>query len=128
MKKGLLIFTISGITIYWILVFSGIFPVDETVPGYKNWFMSFPIADGWIACAAGLTLFNQKSQPRIAAIYQSAAGSGLLFLGLYALLYGINTGLLCNLTPDEVIEILIKVYCLTVGAYFIIDAKKEVMN
>jgi len=38
---------------------------------------------------------------------------------LYALLYGVNTGLLFNLTTDEVIEIAIKVYCLSVGSFFI---------
>jgi hypothetical protein len=39
---------------------------------------------------------------------------------LYALLYGINTGLIFILTTDELIEIAIKVYCLSVGAFFII--------
>jgi hypothetical protein len=47
-------------------------------------------------------------------------GSSLIFLGLYALLYSINTGLIFNLTTDELIEIAIKVYCLSAGSFFIV--------
>lgn len=42
-------FTAVGIFTYWTLVFAKIFPVTELLPGYKNWAMSFPLADGWIA-------------------------------------------------------------------------------
>lgn len=125
-KRALLTFTALGIAVYWLLVFTGVFPVDEIVPGYKNWFLSFPLADTWIALAALLTLKNELKRPNNALIYQAATGSGLLFLGLYALLYGINTRLLFNLTTDEVIEILIKLYCLSVGSYFLKDAIKNI--
>jgi hypothetical protein len=43
---GLTAFTAFGVIAYWTLVFAKIFPVTELVPGYKNWFMSFPLADG----------------------------------------------------------------------------------
>ncbi len=43
-------------------------------------------------------------------------GSSLIFLGLY----GFNTGLIFNMTTDELIEIAIKVYCLSVGSFFIV--------
>lgn len=46
-------------------------------------------------------------------------GSGLLFLGLYALAYGYNTGLLFQPTVDEYIEIGIKAYCLLAGSYLV---------
>ena len=42
-------FTAFGVIAYWTLVCPKIFPVTEPVPGYKNWFMSFPLADGLIA-------------------------------------------------------------------------------
>ncbi len=46
---GLTAFTTFGIVIYWAMAFAGIFKVTELMPGYRNWFMSFPLADGWIA-------------------------------------------------------------------------------
>jgi hypothetical protein len=124
MKKTLIgfsLFTALGITLYWLLVFTGIFPVEELVPGYKNWFMSFPVADLWIAIAAliaGIALLKEKE---IAIPFGIACGSSLIFLGLYAFLYGINTGLLFILTLDEIIEIAIKIYCLSVGSLFIVN-------
>lgn len=108
------IFTIT----YWISVFTGIFPVEEIIPGYKIWFMAFPVADLWIAISsllAGVLLIKRNEK---AVLFGIAAGSSLLFLGLYALTYGINTGLIFNLNADEIIEILIKVYSITVGALF----------
>ena len=123
MKKlalGLTALTTIGIIVYWTLVFAKIFPVTELVPGYKNWFMSFPLADGWIAVTSLLAfIFLLQNKPK-AALFGLLTGSSLIFLGLYALLYGVNTGLLFILTTDELIEIGIKMYCLSVGSFFII--------
>ncbi len=123
MKKlalGLTALTTIGIIVYWTLVFAKIFPVTELVPGYKNWFMSFPLADGWIAVTSLLAfIFLLQDKPK-AALFGLLTGSSLIFLGLYALLYGVNTGLLFILTTDELIEIGIKVYCLSVGSFFIV--------
>ena len=123
MKKlalGLTALTTIGIIVYWTLVFAKIFPVTELVPGYKNWFLSFPLADGWIAVTSLLAfIFLLQDKPK-AALFGLLTGSSLIFLGLYALLYGVNTGLLFILTTDELIEIGIKVYCLSVGSFFIV--------
>ncbi len=116
---GLTAFTTFGIVVYWTLVFAKIFPVTELVPGYKNWFMSFPLADGWIAATSLLAFIFLLRGDERAALFGLLAASGLIFLGLYALLYGINTGLLFILTTDEIIEIGIKIYCLSVGTFFI---------
>ena len=121
---SLLFFTAGGTTLYWILVFAGIFPVTDIVPGYKTWFMSFPLADAWMAAAALISaVLLLKGNPK-AGVFGICAGSAMIFLGLYALLYGINTGLLFILTVDEVIEICIKLYCLSVGSYFIVSSWK----
>jgi len=117
---GLTASTTFSIVVYWTLVFTNVFPVTELVPGYKNWFMSFPLADGWIAVTSLLAfIFLLRGDDR-AALFGLLAASGLIFLGLYALLYGINTGLLFILTTDEIIEIGIKIYCLSVGSFFIV--------
>ncbi|MCX6059508.1 MAG: hypothetical protein NTW69_15330 [Chloroflexi bacterium] len=117
---GLTAFTTFGIVAYWTLVFAEIFPVTELVPGYKNWFISFPLADGWIAITSLLAFIFLLRGDDKAALFGLLAASGLIFLGLYALLYGINTGLFFILTTDEMIEIAIKIYCLTVGSFFIV--------
>ena len=113
-------FTAFGVIAYWTLVFTNIFPVTELVPGYKDWFMSFPLADGWIAFTSLLALIFLLRGDDKAALFGLLTGSSLIFLGLYALLYGVNTGLLFILTTDEIIEIGIKVYCLSVGTFFIV--------
>lgn len=38
--------TLVGVTTYWLTVFGGLCPVEELVPGYRYWFLSFPAADG----------------------------------------------------------------------------------
>ena len=111
--------TAAAAIVYWALVFTGLFPVTELVPGYRQWFMSFPMADAWIA-VTGIWLFIalRRDSP-VAAVAAASLGSALLFLGLYALLYGVNTGLLFVLTVDEIIEIAIKLYCLSVGGFLV---------
>ncbi|MFZ5987813.1 MAG: hypothetical protein ACOYWZ_11895 [Bacillota bacterium] len=117
---GFSAFTAVGITAYWSLVFAGLFPVEEVIPGYKHWFMSFAVADFWIAINSILLAISiKKDNIKKSIIFGLITASSMIFLGLYALLYGINTGLIFNLTVDELIEIAIKVYCLSVGAYFI---------
>ena len=117
---GLTGFTTLGIVVYWSLVFTRVFPITDLVPGYRTWFMSFPLADGWIAMVSLLAFIFLLQNNEKAALFGLLTGSSLIFLGLYALLYGVNTGLLFNLTTDEIIEIGIKVYCLTVGSFFIV--------
>ena len=120
----LLITTAVFIFAYWTSVFTGIFPVEEITVGYKNWFMSFPIPDFYVAGCALFSLYYLNRNKKLAALFGAMTGSGLLFLGLYALSYGHNTGLLYILTTDEMIEIAIKIYCISVGSYFVRNSWK----
>lgn len=104
---------------YWISVFSGIFPVEELVPGYRNWFMAFPIADSWMFICAILAATYALRNHSLVALFAPLTGASMIFLGLYAFTYGVNTGLLFILTADEIIEIVIKVYCLVAGSMLI---------
>lgn len=126
--RGLLLFTASGIAAYWVAVFAGVFPVEELMPGYRNWFLSFPLADGWIAAAAILAVAVSSSDRSLSAILVVATGSGLIFLGLYAFTYGFNTGLVFHLTVNEGIEIAIKIYCLGVGAWFVASGYRQTLE
>lgn len=81
--------------------------------------MSFPLADGWIALTSLFAFIFLLRRDVRAKLFGLLAASVLIFLGLYALLYGINMGLLFILPMDEIIEIGIKIYCLSVGTFFI---------
>jgi hypothetical protein len=116
--------TSLGIIGYWLTVLTGLFPVVELVPGYRAWFLSFPVADLWIAFCSALMVWCTFKQDERAALFGGLTGSGLIFLGLYAFAYGINTGLLFHLTIDEIIEIAIKLYCLSVGPLLIVQTWK----
>ena len=122
--KGLLLTTAVFVVLYWTSVFAGAFPLEELVPGYKNWFVSFPLPDFYIATCAMLALSYLSKDKQLGGLFTALAGSGLIFLGLYALAYGHNTGLLYILTKEEIIEIFIKIYCLSTGTYFILQAWK----
>jgi hypothetical protein len=117
---SLSLFTTIEIALYWALVFTGVFKVEELLPGYRQWFLAFPLADTWIAAYALLAAIFLLRGDEKAILFGLLTASGLIFLGLNALLYGINTGLIFNLTTDELIEILIKAYCLSVGSFFIV--------
>lgn len=122
--KLLLLATFAFLLLYWGLVFTGVFPVTDLVPGYVNWFMSFPAADFFLGITSLLAFLNFKNNPRKSGFWGAIAGSALIFLGLYAMLYGINTGLIFILTTDEIIEICIKVYCLSAGTFFLFHSWK----
>jgi hypothetical protein len=117
--RVLLVVTIIVIVLYWGSIFSGMVTVEAATPGYVDWFMAFFLADSWIATAALVSLLLSRRNGSLAAVFLAAAGSALIFLGLNAFSYGYRTGLLFNLTTDEVVEIAIKIYCLTVGAWFL---------
>ena len=55
----------------------------------------------------------------MAAICGLLSASSMIFLALNGLMFGINTGMICMFTLDEIIEIAIKLYCLFVGWCFL---------
>lgn len=126
---GLSIFTGIGTISYWVLVFTGLFPLTEIVPGYITWFTSFPLADFWLAVTSILlAVAIKKNNPRNMILFALLTASSMIFLALNGFLFGINTGMLFMMTIDELIEIAIKVYCLTVGGYFISFVVKELKS
>ena len=117
-----------GILFYWIAVFTGLFEQIDLVPGYINWFMSFVVVDLWIALSSSLTGYFHIKSDKKAGLFGIITGASLIFLGLYALMYGILTGLLFILTIAEIVEIAIKIYTLSVGPLFIIYHWKYINN
>jgi hypothetical protein len=64
----------------------------------------------------------------MAAICGLLSASSMIFLALNVLMFGINTGMICMFTLDEIIEIAIKLYCLFVGAFYIRQFSREIVK
>lgn len=118
---GLLSFpTGAGILLQWILVWSGMFPIVESVPGFRNYFFSFVIADFWLIVAAFLTtIFTPRRDPK-AILFGIALGSAMIFFSLYAFMYDLNTGLLTNVTADELFGKAVTLYNFLGGVVFMV--------
>lgn len=100
----------TGILFVWILTWSGLFPVVESVPGFRNYFISFVVADSWLILTAFMTVaLTLRKNPR-AVFFGVALGSAMLFFGLYALMYDLNTGLLWRFTVDEIFGKVVTLY------------------
>lgn len=113
---------ITGISIFlqWVLVWTGVFTVNESVPGYTFYFYAFQIADMWIVLStitAGFLLLKNSNK---ALIFGISAGSAMLFFGLNSILYDLITGLFFNFTSEEIIGKIITMLNITVGIFFII--------
>jgi hypothetical protein len=64
----------------------------------------------------------------MAAICGLLSASSMIFLALNGLVFGINTGMICMFTLDEIIEIAIKLYRLFVGAFYIRQFSREIVK
>jgi hypothetical protein len=110
----------SGILLQWILVWSGAFPVAESVPGFRNYFLSFVVADLWLVAVAFMTgAFILLKDPK-ALLFGVALGSAMVFFGLYALTYDLNTGLLFDFSAGELFGKAVTVYNLLAGLLFMV--------
>jgi hypothetical protein len=109
----------AGILLQWILVWTGNFPVEESVPGFRNYFLSFQAADIWLILLAFLTgTFILLRDPK-ALLFGIALGSAMVFFGLYALLYDLNTGLFFNFAAGELFGKFVTFYNILAGLLFV---------
>jgi len=111
-------FTGFSIILYWALVYTGVTPTEELIPGYTYWAMSYPISDGWIAICAFLTgIFLLKKNDK-AALFGLLAAGGLIFLALNATTYTFITGVLSKFTAGGIVmKLAMRVYFLAAGIF-----------
>jgi hypothetical protein len=110
----------AGILLQWLLVWSGRFPVADSVPGFRNYFLSFALADLWLILTAFLTGAFLLLKDRRARLSGMALGSAMLFFGLYALLYDLNTGLFFDFSSGELFGKAVTFYNLLAGTLFMV--------
>src|SRR5512138_3098802 len=115
----------AGILLQWVLVWSGNFAVEDSVPGFRSYFLSFQAPDLWLILLAfltGICIFRRQPQ---ALLFGIALGSGMGFFGLYSLSYDWNTGLLFSLSESELFGKTVTLYNLLAGMMFIILSWKD---
>lgn len=114
------IVTAVFMVVFWSAVFSGLSPIEELVPGHRAWVLSFPLVDAWVGAWAGRVAWCLRRRA-IDASRRAAlvSGSGLVFLGVHELTYGVYTGLALHPKGGEIVEVLVQLYCLVVGALFL---------
>jgi hypothetical protein len=100
------------------MVWPGRFPVAESVPGFRHYFLSFVAADLWLVLAAFLTGTFILRRDRRAVLFGVALGSAMVFFGLYSLVYDLNTGLFFNLAPGELFGKVVTFYNILAGLLF----------
>lgn len=105
----------AGILLQWIMVWTGRFPVVESVPGFRNYFLSFIAADLWLVLAAFLTGILILLRDSRAVLFGVALGSAMVFFGLYSLVYDLKTGLFFSFSPDELFGKAVTLYNLLGG-------------
>jgi len=115
-----------GILLQWILLWTDIFLVEEKIPGFQNYFMSFQLADLWIIINAFLTgtfilLKNSKS-----TLFGISLGSAMIFFGLYSFLYDWRTKLLFDFSSGEIFGKFITLYNIIGGVLFIVYFSKSI--
>lgn len=113
-----------GILSLWILVWSGMFPVEDKIPGFRNYFISFLLADIWLvmnAILTGVLMLLKNSKVISSGI---SLGSAMVFFGLYSFLYDFNTKLLFDFSYGELFGKLITFYNIIGGLFFIIYFSK----
>jgi len=106
----------------------GKFPVDESVPGFRNYFLSFQAADLWLILLAFLTgIFIILKNPK-AVLFGIGLGSAMVFFGLYALLYDLNTGLFFNFSTSELFGKCVTFYTIFASLLFMFLSWKDRQN
>jgi len=124
---GLGLFTAIATVMYWIFVFTGLSPVVELVPGYTVWFWSFPLPDFWIVVTSALLAFAIKTKRDVMAIVCGLLiASSMIFLALNELMFSFYTGMIYLPIADLWVDLIIKIYCLIVGAFLITQFSREI--
>jgi hypothetical protein len=105
----------AGTIFYWTVFFTSGMVQATREPCYLVFERAFPAADAWTAVAAilaGVGLWRRRPS---AVLFGIAAGSGLVFLGLMDVLYNLEHGMYALRTAEMANEIVINLFCLSVG-------------
>ena len=104
-----------GTIAYWVAFFtSGVVQATQD-PCYLVFERAFPAADAWTATTAIVAAVALWRRRPTAVLFGIATGSGFVFLGLMDVLYNLEHGMYALHNAEMANEIVINVFCLTVG-------------
>ncbi len=112
---AVLLFGGLGTIVYWVAFFtSGVVQAVQD-PCYLAFERAFPAADAWTAATSIAAATALSRRHATAVLFAIAAGSGFVFLGLMDVLYNLEHGMYALRSAEMASEIVINVFCLTVG-------------
>ena len=118
---ALLALTAVGTTAYWVAFFAaGPALHSSETDVYVAFEHAFLAADAWMAGAAALAAVGILRRRAWAVPAGIAAGSALVFLGLLDVLFDLEQGLYRTRSAATAVEVVINVYCLTVGPFCLV--------
>ena len=117
---ALLGLTTFGTIAYWLAFFGGAGEALHTseTSAYLAFERAFPAADAWMVGAAAAAAVGLARRRAWAPLYGIAAGSALVFLGLMDVLFDLENGLYAVPSGAMAAELLINLFCLTMGPFF----------
>ena len=101
------------------------FPVDDSVPGFRNYFLSFQVAHLYLVLLAFFTTAFILLRDSKALLFGIALGSAMVFFGLYSLLYDLNTRLFFDFSAGELFGKFVTFYNILAGLLFIFLSWKD---
>jgi len=108
----------------YLVRFFGVLPPEEVVHGYVPWFMSFALPNTVFALLAWLLVYALlKNRDTLAILSGLVNAGGLIFHAFNGLMFGFYSGFLTVITFNAIFEILVYVYGLSLGAFYIIQFK-----
>lgn len=127
MKKILFLTSMTSVVLImeWLLILSGIVPLDALEPsrinatGYRTWFMSFSVPDLWIISWCLLSVFSALRNNNSAIPFSMIAGSSMVFLALVTITFYAQNSMLFDLNYYQLFENLAVAWLLMAGGWLI---------
>jgi len=111
----------------YLVRFFGVLPPEEVVHGYVPWFMSFALPNTVFALLAWLLVYALlKNRDTLAILSGLVNAGGLIFHAFNGLMFGFYSGFLAVITFNAIFEILVYVYGLLLGTFYIIQFRAAI--
>jgi hypothetical protein len=130
-RKLLIMLSIFHATVntLYLVRFFGVFPPEEVVHGYVQWFMSFTLPNTAFTLLTWLLVYSLlKKRDTLTVVTGLLNAGGLIFHALNGLMFGFYTGFLKTMTFNAAFEIVVYVYGLSLAAFYITQFWKVIEN
>jgi hypothetical protein len=116
---ALLWVSVAATALYWLVFFTSGDVRSSAEECYLVFERAFPAADAWLALSCAVAAVGLRRGREWAALFGICAGSAAIYLGLMDVLYNLENGMYANLGGPMIGEMVINVYCLSLGPFLI---------